>query len=78
MKKLKISLTIVTLFFAFLGITRILDYKISMPSMIVSMGAYFILSAKEQYDAGHMQESLVAVFVTIVLWGIFLYTILTV
>ena len=66
-----------TVIFALLGVTNILDYDFSLPMMFICLGLAMLMNAKERYAKGEKMMGHLFAFISIFIYTVTLYNILS-
>ena len=77
MNKPKLLFSILTIFFAALGLTGILPYNISLPVMFIFLGLALIVNAKESLDKGRKGDAAMFAGMAVLIYGITAYNLLS-
>ena len=66
-----------TVIFALLGVTNILDYDFSLPMMFICLGLAMLMNAKEHYAKGEKMMGHLFAFISIFIYTKTLYNVLS-
>mgnify|MGYP006935845830 CR=1 FL=1 len=74
---LKVIFSVLAVLFSFVGVTKLLPYDISLPIAFFFLGMVFLTNAKECRDKGAKRDMAIFIGVTIFIYSITVYNILT-